>query len=117
MGWQPTGISAAKAFAQHILETKPDAKIAILFQNDDFGKDYVKGAREALGDKADKMTLIQVMFTRRLATGILRRGGSDPSDSFVSGLGNLQTSCELCIRVQGDLRNFDDVDKALGSDK
>jgi branched-chain amino acid transport system substrate-binding protein len=62
MGWQPTGVSAAKAFVQHILETRPDAKIAILFQNDDFGKDYVKGAREALGEKADRMIVSQVSY-------------------------------------------------------
>ena len=62
MGWQPTGVSAAKAFVQHILETKPGAKIGILYQNDDFGKDYVKGAREALGENADKMIVSQVSY-------------------------------------------------------
>jgi branched-chain amino acid transport system substrate-binding protein len=39
-------------YAQHILKTMPDAKIALLYQNDDFGKDYVKGFKDVLGDKA-----------------------------------------------------------------
>ncbi len=49
MGWQPNYQSEAKAYAQHILKTKPNAKIAVLYQNDDYGKDYLKGFHDGLG--------------------------------------------------------------------
>jgi branched-chain amino acid transport system substrate-binding protein len=51
MGWQPSYQAEAKIYAQHILKTRPDAKIAVLFQNDDYGKDYLKGFHDGLGDK------------------------------------------------------------------
>jgi ABC-type branched-subunit amino acid transport system substrate-binding protein len=52
MGWQPNYQSEAKIYAAHILENSPDAKIAVLYQNDDYGKDYLKGFEDGLGDKA-----------------------------------------------------------------
>ncbi len=55
MGWQPNYQIESKVFAAHILETKPNAKIAILYQNDDYGKDYLKGFEDGLGDKAKTM--------------------------------------------------------------
>ncbi len=55
MGWQPNYRVEARIYAKYILENIPDAKIAILYQNDDFGKDYVIGVREGLGAKADSM--------------------------------------------------------------
>ena len=51
MGWQPNYQSEARIYAQHILKTRPNAKIAVLFQNDDYGKDYLKGFHDGLGDK------------------------------------------------------------------
>lgn len=51
MGWQPNYQGEAKIYAAHILETKPDAKIAVLYQNDDYGKDYLTGLEEGLGAK------------------------------------------------------------------
>ena len=51
MGWQPNYQSEARAYAQHILKTKPDAKIGVLYQNDDYGKDYLKGFHDGLGAK------------------------------------------------------------------
>jgi branched-chain amino acid transport system substrate-binding protein len=51
MGWQPNYQAEAKIYAQHILNTKPDAKIGVLFQNDDYGKDYLKGLHDGLGAK------------------------------------------------------------------
>ena len=51
MGWQPNYQSEAKIYAQHILQTKPNAKIAVLYQNDDYGKDYLKGFHDGLGAK------------------------------------------------------------------
>ena len=55
MGWQPSYRIEARIYAHYILKTQPDAKIAVLYQNDDFGKDYLIGLREGLSDKADKL--------------------------------------------------------------
>ena len=55
MGWQPSYRIEARIYARYILQNLPKAKIAVLYQNDDFGKDYLIGLREGLGDKADKM--------------------------------------------------------------
>jgi branched-chain amino acid transport system substrate-binding protein len=52
MGWQPNYQSEARIYAKYLLKEKPDAKIAILYQNDDFGKDYLKGLKDGLGAKA-----------------------------------------------------------------
>jgi branched-chain amino acid transport system substrate-binding protein len=52
MGWQPSYQSEAHIYAKFLLKEKPDAKVAVLYQNDDFGKDYLKGLKEALGAKA-----------------------------------------------------------------
>ncbi|HEU5178364.1 MAG TPA: ABC transporter substrate-binding protein [Burkholderiales bacterium] len=51
MGWQPNYQSEAKIYAQHILKNSPNAKIAVLYQNDDYGKDYLKGLHDGLGAK------------------------------------------------------------------
>ncbi|GCL63667.1 ABC transporter substrate-binding protein [Pseudaquabacterium pictum] len=51
MGWQPPYQTEGAIFAKHILDTKPNAKIAVLMQNDDYGKDYFKGFEDGLGDK------------------------------------------------------------------
>src|SRR6185312_8349113 len=45
-------------YTKYILREKPNAKIAILYQNDDFGKDYPAGVKDILGDKFDKMTVL-----------------------------------------------------------
>jgi len=55
MGYQPNYQSEAKIFASHILETNPNAKIAVLYQNDDYGKDYLKGFEDGLGAKASQI--------------------------------------------------------------
>ncbi len=51
MGWQPSYQSEAHIYAKYLMKEKPDAKVAVLFQNDDFGKDYLKGLKDALGAK------------------------------------------------------------------
>jgi branched-chain amino acid transport system substrate-binding protein len=55
MGWQISYGTESRIYARYILKTLPDAKIAVLYQNDDFGKAYVNGLRAGLGDRADKM--------------------------------------------------------------
>ena len=52
MGWQPSYQSETQIYAKWLLKNKPDAKIAVLFQNDDYGKDYLKGLKDGLGAKA-----------------------------------------------------------------
>src|SRR5438874_4570297 len=52
IGWQPSYQSEARIYAKYLMKEKPDGKIAILFQNDDFGKDYLKGLKDGLGAKA-----------------------------------------------------------------
>jgi ABC-type branched-subunit amino acid transport system substrate-binding protein len=55
IGWQPDYEAEGKIYAKDILANNPSAKIAILFQNDDYGKDYVNGITKGLGDKASTM--------------------------------------------------------------
>ena len=62
MGWQPNYQGESKIYAQHLLESKPNAKIGILYQNDDYGKDYLKGFVDGLGDKAKTMIVKQLTY-------------------------------------------------------
>jgi len=62
MGWQPTYQTEGHIYAKYILEKLPNAKIAILYQNDDYGKDYVKGFKDGLGDKAAKMIVAEASY-------------------------------------------------------
>ena len=55
MGWQPNYQSEARIYARYLLDKYPNAKIGILYQNDDYGKDYVKGMKDGLGAKAKTM--------------------------------------------------------------
>ena len=55
MGWIPNYQSEGRIYAQYILKERPTGKIGILYQNDDYGKDYVKGIRDGLGAKAASM--------------------------------------------------------------
>jgi branched-chain amino acid transport system substrate-binding protein len=57
MGFNPSYRTEAQIYSKYILANKPDAKIAILYQNDDFGKDYLAGMKDVLGDKFDKMVV------------------------------------------------------------
>jgi branched-chain amino acid transport system substrate-binding protein len=62
MGWQPNYQSEARIYAAYILKNKPDAKIAVLYQNDDYGKDYLKGLQDGLGAKAASMIIAKESF-------------------------------------------------------
>ena len=62
MGWQPNYQSEAKIYATHMLENKPNGKIAILYQNDDYGKDYLKGFEDGLGAKAASMIVSRLSY-------------------------------------------------------
>jgi ABC-type branched-subunit amino acid transport system substrate-binding protein len=55
MGFNPSYELEGRTYAKHILSHTPNAKIAVLYQNDDFGKDLLKGLRDGLGDKAKQI--------------------------------------------------------------
>jgi branched-chain amino acid transport system substrate-binding protein len=61
MGWQPSYHAESVIYAKYILQNKPAAKIAILYQNDDYGKDYLNSLRAGLGDKA-KLIVKEVSY-------------------------------------------------------
>jgi branched-chain amino acid transport system substrate-binding protein len=61
MGWQPNYQTEAHIYAKHILATRPNAKIGVLYQNDDYGKDYLKGFKDGLGAKAN-MIVAEVSY-------------------------------------------------------
>ena len=62
MGYQPDYHTEAVIYAKHIQANIKDAKVAVLMQNDDFGKDYVEGFKEGLGKDADKAIVKHVTY-------------------------------------------------------
>ena len=63
MGWQPNYQSEAQIYAKSgSWRRSPDAKIAVLYQNDDYGKDYSKGLKDGLGDKAKPMIVAELPY-------------------------------------------------------
>jgi len=58
MGWQPNYQTEGRIYANYILKNVPDAKIGVLYQNDDYGKDYRKGLLDGLGDAAAKKMVV-----------------------------------------------------------
>ena len=62
MGWQPNYQSETQIYAKYILKEFPNAKIAVLFQNDDYGKDYLKGLKDGLGAKAATMIVAEESY-------------------------------------------------------
>jgi ABC-type branched-subunit amino acid transport system substrate-binding protein len=62
MGWQPNYQSETQIYAKYILKHMPKAKIAVLYQNDDYGKDYLKGLLDGLGAKAKSMIVVQESY-------------------------------------------------------
>jgi ABC-type branched-subunit amino acid transport system substrate-binding protein len=62
MGWQPNYQNEARIYARYILKETPSAKIAVLYQNDDYGKDYLKGLKDGLGAKAASMLVAEEAY-------------------------------------------------------
>lgn len=62
MGYQPSYRSEARIFAKYILTTKPDAKVAVFYANDDFGKDYLLGLKDVFGDKSSKLIIAEESY-------------------------------------------------------
>ena len=62
MGWQPSYQVEAQIYAKYLMKEKPNAKVAVIYQNDDFGKDYQKAFKEALGAKAATMLVAEESY-------------------------------------------------------
>ncbi|HXV07601.1 MAG TPA: ABC transporter substrate-binding protein [Burkholderiales bacterium] len=62
MGWQPTYQHESQIYAKYLLKNRPNAKIAVLFQNDDYGKDYLKGFKDGLGDQVSKLIVAEASY-------------------------------------------------------
>ncbi len=59
MGYQASYQSEGRIFGKYILKEKPNGRIAVIYQNDDYGKDYLRGLRNGLGEKAASMIVAE----------------------------------------------------------
>ena len=62
IGWQPNYQSESRIYAKYILKNLPNARIAVLYQNDDYGKDYLKGLKDGLGARAATMIVAEESY-------------------------------------------------------
>jgi ABC-type branched-subunit amino acid transport system substrate-binding protein len=62
MGYDPNNFVEGRIYGQYILKEYPSAKVGVLYQNDDFGKDYLNGIKSGLGDKAAKMVVAEASY-------------------------------------------------------
>jgi branched-chain amino acid transport system substrate-binding protein len=62
MGYDPSNFVEGRIYGQYILKEYPNAKIGVLYQNDDYGKDYMNGIKSGLGDKAAKMIVAEASY-------------------------------------------------------
>ena len=86
IGWQPNYQVEARIYAAYILKNYPGKTIGVLYQNDDFGKDYVIGLREGLGDQANKLIVIEASYETTSPTvdsQVVQIKGANP-DIFVN---------------------------------
>ena len=86
MGWQPNYQTEARIYAAYILKNYPGKTIGVLYQNDDFGKDYVIGLREGLGDQASKLILVESSYETSSPTvdsQVVQIKGANP-DIFIN---------------------------------
>jgi branched-chain amino acid transport system substrate-binding protein len=86
MGWQPSYQSETQIYATYILKEKPNAKIAVLYQNDDYGKDYLKGLKDGLGAKAGSMIVAEESYetTEPSVDGHIVKLKSSGADIFIN---------------------------------
>ncbi|WP_461351974.1 ABC transporter substrate-binding protein [Bradyrhizobium sp. USDA 4454] len=86
MGWQPSYQVEARIYAKYILDKYPGKTIGVLYQNDDFGKDYLIGLHEGLGDAAKKLIVVESSYETSSPTvdsQIVQIKGANP-DIFVN---------------------------------
>ena len=96
MSFYPDYPSEARVYARHILEHKPSAKIGILYQNDDYGRDYLRGFKEGLGARAKSMIVAEASYevtdpTVDSQIVQLRGAGADVLVSFSTAKAAIQT--------------------------
>jgi branched-chain amino acid transport system substrate-binding protein len=86
MGFQPSYRVEARIFAKYILKEKPNAKVAIFYANDDFGKDYVAGFKDIFGDKASSLIVAEESYetTEPSIDGHIVKLKSTGADVFVN---------------------------------
>ncbi len=88
MGWQPNSFSEGRVFAQAILESQPNAKIAVLYQNDDSGKDLLAGLIAELGDKKNMIVATETYeSTDPTVDSQMVKLKSSGADVFINGTG------------------------------
>ncbi|MCC8937747.1 ABC transporter substrate-binding protein [Bradyrhizobium sp. Arg68] len=86
MGWQPSYQVEARIYAKYILQNYPGKTIGVLYQNDDFGKDYLIGLHEGLGEAAKKLIVVESSYETASPTvdsQIVQIKGANP-DIFVN---------------------------------
>ncbi|NEV00943.1 ABC transporter substrate-binding protein [Bradyrhizobium uaiense] len=86
MGWQPSYQVEARIYAKYILQKYPGKTIGVLYQNDDFGKDYLIGLHDGLGDAAKKLIVVESSYETTSPTvdsQIVQIKGANP-DIFVN---------------------------------
>jgi branched-chain amino acid transport system substrate-binding protein len=86
MGWQPSYQVEARIYGKYILQNYPGKTIGVLYQNDDFGKDYVIGLRDGLGDQAGKLIIVEASYETSSPTvdsQVVQIKGANP-DIFVN---------------------------------
>jgi branched-chain amino acid transport system substrate-binding protein len=87
MAITPTPRADAPLYAEYVLQNRPGARIAVLFQNDDYGRDYVKVFRDALGSAADRLIVAQVSYEASDPTvdsQVITLHGSDADTLFIA---------------------------------
>jgi branched-chain amino acid transport system substrate-binding protein len=85
MGWQPGYQSEARIYAKFLMKEKPDGKIGVLYQNDDFGKDYLKGLKDGLGEKSSMIVAEESYETAEpTIDGHIVRLKASGADVFIS---------------------------------
>jgi len=62
IGWQPNYQSEGQIYASYIMANHANGKIAVLYQNDDYGKDYLKGLKDGLGEKGKSMIVAEAPY-------------------------------------------------------
>ena len=86
MGWQPNYQAEARIYAAYILKNHPGKTIGVLYQNDDFGKDYLIGLHDGLGDQASKLIVVETSYETSSPTidsQVVQIKGANP-DIFVN---------------------------------
>ncbi len=68
MGWQPNYQTEAKIYVKYLERNRPNAKVAVLYQNDDLGKDYIQGLRDGWGERYDKVVVKALSYETTDAT-------------------------------------------------